>query len=165
MYLTRKGWLKEHEEERMQFAKAMRTLSGLIPKLRPIHQQEVEFAKDAVERYGEEFRESVALTQRNLKAFDNLGEALNVAMALGLPIGDIEILAPNFGENRTDRYAWKGYCQPLMDAYQQTLPGRSNEGAYRFIAAMIPHITGETSDAVNAGNVRNHLFSSRESEK
>ena len=152
----RQGWLREHLDECKRFAQALRTLHDLAPAQRRILTTDVKMASVAVEKYGKEFELFLGETEANLAAFDSVIDAADRAMERGLPIADIESIAPDPRGEHTERFRWRGFAPLLEKAFCAALPARTKRDTYRFVEGIMPQITG---DRPTFENIQEHLKS------
>jgi len=153
--------LPEETKRATDVAKAIGVLIEEAPKLRG----EYAVALDDLKRWtGDEStcppqqrEEWTDRARRDLEALDALVAAAKVAREQRIPLPPIMLL-----DDRAER--WRTHATSLMDAFKEATGG-SAEAGYRFIAAVVPRLTGEgtTPEAVKIELIRQRARSRSES--
>jgi hypothetical protein len=128
-------WKEEKGDLYVAAANAVATLNKILPSLRWDYEMGVYGAED----WG--LKEAEIEARANLTTFDAFANAVRHA----------PIFNPSLP--RMDR--WKDYAQQLEEAFHVALPDGGKENGYRFVQALIPEISGETSPTFEA--VKTHL--------
>jgi hypothetical protein len=126
-------WSTAFEEFR-KIEEAIALLSDTLPS----HRRTYSEAVAAIARFGTTQDWAIIVARAQLSAFDELVKAARAARAVGLP------LAPETGIIETPRTErWSDFAHELQAHFNHALPRRPKDAAYRFIAEVVPAITGE----------------------
>jgi hypothetical protein len=158
----------EDWERANKIAQAIETLVAILPK-----QQETYAAfADALAGLDPA---TAAKVKADIAAIDELFNAARSARDRGLPVAPLETYIKTSIEHavranqiptimplmmlmRRPWTSWHQFAEHLKVLFHDSFPGRPKDSAYRFIAAVLPHITG---DDLNWRTVKAELLQNR----